>query len=62
MSNQSPNISPKPEAEDVKTTFDRWDNRWDIGHAHRDWVVIGVLVIIYLIWTGTVFFLEPGIR
>ncbi len=63
MSAQSPNLAPKPETDDVaRTHFERVDNRWDPQNARRDWLVIVVLVIIYLLWTGTVFLLEPGIR
>ena len=47
---------------DAKTDFERVDNRWDPQNRSRDWVVVAALVIIYLIWTGTVFFFEPGIR
>lgn len=62
MSQQSPNLGPKPDMEDVQTTFERADNRWDPGNAHRDWIIIAVLVAIYLLWTGVMFLFEPGIR
>lgn len=62
MSLQSPNLGAKPDTEDVQTTFERSDNRWDPQNARRDWIVIAVLVIIYLVWTGTMFLFEPGIR
>ena len=42
--------------------FRRADNRWDIQHVCRDWIIIGILVVIYLVWTGTMFLFEPGIR
>jgi hypothetical protein len=28
----------------------------------RAWVILAVLILIYLSWTLTVYFLEPGIR
>jgi hypothetical protein len=28
----------------------------------RAWVVLAVLVVLYLAWTLTVYFLEPGLR
>lgn len=63
MSAQRPNIAPKPDTEDVvASTFERADNRWDPQNARRDWIVIAVLVVIYLVWTGVVFWFEPGIR
>jgi len=62
MSNQTPNLSPKPDADDISFTYERNDNRWDIRRANRDWIIIAVLVVIYLVWTGTVFLFEPGIR
>ncbi len=62
MSAQSPNLAPKPEIEDVHSTFERADNRWDITKANRDWIIIAVMVIVYLVWTGIVFLFEPGIK
>lgn len=62
MSQQMPNLEPKPETEELHTTFERADNRWDIEHANRDWIIIAILIVVYLIWTGTVFLFEPGIR
>jgi hypothetical protein len=38
----------------------------DVRHSRRSmtraWVILAVLMIIYLGWTLTVFFLEPGLR
>lgn len=62
MSLQMPNPGPKPETEDVHTTYERTDNRWDPQNARRDWIVIVILVVIYLLWTGTLFLFEPGIK
>ncbi len=65
MSQQNPNLGPKPDTEDVvqaSTTFERSDNRWDPENGRRDWIVIGVLVVVYLLWMGTIYLFEPGIR
>lgn len=62
MSAEMPNLAPKPENEDVHFTFQRADNRWQPENARRDWIVIAVLIVIYLAWTGIVFLFEPGIR
>lgn len=62
MSVSNPNLSPKPDAEDVNSTYERIDNRWDISHARRDWIIILVLVVIYLVWAGTLYLFEPGLR
>lgn len=62
MSTQAPNVSPKPDTEDLSTTFERADNRWDPGNGRRDWIIIAMLVVIYLVWTGIMFLFEPGIR
>ena len=29
---------------------------------NRAWVILGVLVVLYLAWTLTVYFIEPGLR
>ena len=38
----------------------------DVRHgprAHkRAWVILGVMIVLYLIWTLLVYFLEPGLR
>ena len=62
MSREMPNLAPKPETEEVQTTYERADNRWDPLHGNRDWIVIAVLVVVYLIWTGVLFLFEPGLR
>lgn len=32
------------------------------GSLLRAWIILGVLVLLYLGWTLTVYFLEPGLR
>jgi hypothetical protein len=38
----------------------------DVRHSRRAeiraWVILGVLAVIYLVWTLTVYFIEPGLR
>jgi hypothetical protein len=38
------------------------DIRHSRGSLVRAWVILGVLVVFYLAWTLTVYFLEPGLR
>jgi hypothetical protein len=45
-----------------RTTLEREDNRWTHASKGRDWIILAVLVAVYLTWTLTVFFFEPGIR
>ena len=44
------------------THFQREDDRWRWRNQLRDWIILGVMILIYLAWTGVVFFFEPGIR
>jgi hypothetical protein len=38
----------------------------DVRHSraaqNRTWIIVGVLAVLYLAWTLTVYFLEPGLR
>ena len=38
------------------------DARHSRGAMSRAWVILAVLVVLYLAWTLTVYFLEPGLR
>lgn len=38
------------------------DVRHSRGSLIRAWVILGALVLFYLGWTLTVYFLEPGLR
>lgn len=51
----SPDIHPS-------THFEREDNRWALKAQLRDWWLLALMIITYLVWTGIVYFLEPGIR
>lgn len=50
------------EEEQPETHFEREDDRWSFRNQLRDWGVLLIMVVIYLTWTGLVYFLEPGIR
>ena len=32
------------------------------GALTRAWIVLAILIVIYLAWTLTIYFLEPGLR
>ena len=38
----------------------------DVRHSRctlvRAWVILAILVVVYLVWTLLVYFLEPGLR
>jgi hypothetical protein len=38
----------------------------DVGHSRRRvaraWVILALLAVLYLAWTLTVYFVEPGLR
>jgi hypothetical protein len=38
----------------------------DVRHSrqavNRAWVILGIMVVLYLAWTLTVYFFEPGLR
>jgi hypothetical protein len=38
------------------------DVRHSRGSVTRAWVILAILVVFYLAWTLTVYFLEPGLR
>lgn len=44
------------------THFEREDDRWRWQNQLHDWMLVLIMVAVYLIWTGIVYFLEPGIR
>jgi hypothetical protein len=38
------------------------DVRHSRGAAARAWIILAILALLYLGWTLTVYFLEPGLR
>lgn len=63
---QTPEELEKEQVEDAgefpPTTLERDDNRWGRGAWLRDWVILLIMIIVYLTWTGILFLFEPGIR
>lgn len=46
-----------------QTSLERDDDRWQHQRrGWRDWWVLLLLIATYLVWTGLVYLLEPGIR
>jgi hypothetical protein len=41
--------------------LEREDDRW-AAPWWKGWVIVLTLIILYLLWTGTLYFMEPGIR
>lgn len=44
------------------THLEREDDRWSRTAQLQDWLALIVMIVIYLIWAGLIYFLEPGIR
>lgn len=44
------------------TGFEREDNRWVHRASRRDWWILLLMIVTYLVWTGIIYLLEPGIR
>jgi hypothetical protein len=42
------------------------DVGYDVRHSRRNvsraWIVLALMVVVYLAWTLTVYFVEPGLR
>jgi hypothetical protein len=38
------------------------DVRWSRRAHYRSWVILAVMIVLSLVWTLTVFFVEPGLR
>ena len=36
--------------------------RWSRASVIRAWIILAVIALVYLAWTLTVYFLEPGLR
>ena len=59
---QSPDEQPRP----ARPLLGYRDVGDDVRHGRnaltRAWIVLAILMVIYLGWTLTVYFLEPGLR
>jgi hypothetical protein len=38
------------------------DVRWSRRALQRSWIILALMVLLWLAWTLTVFFIEPGLR
>jgi hypothetical protein len=38
------------------------DERWAARRQRRDWMWLGLMIVVYSAWTLIVFLLEPGLR
>ena len=46
-----------------QTSLERDDDRWQHQRrGWRDWWVLLLMIATYLVWTGLIYLLEPGIR
>ena len=48
--------------EDRESSFEIEDPRWARSEQIKDWLKLGLMVIIYLAWTLLVYWREPGLR
>lgn len=48
--------------EHPETGHGREDERWSAREQLRDWGILLVMIVAYLIWTGILYLFEPGIR
>jgi hypothetical protein len=50
----------------ARPLFGYRDTGGDMRHSRaaltRAWIVLAILIVLYLAWTLTVYFLEPGLR
>lgn len=57
-----PDPGRKSVDEHPDTHFQRDDERWGKAAQVKDWIILFVMMTLYLLWTGIIYFLEPGIR
>jgi len=59
---QRPDDQPRP----ARPLLGYRDVGEDVRHGKsvvtRAWIVLAILIVIYLAWTLTIYFLEPGLR
>lgn len=48
--------------EDRNRSFEIEDERWRIQNQLRDWMILGVMVLLTLGWNLFVYFMEAGLR
>jgi hypothetical protein len=54
--------SPPETGEMPQTHLKREDDRWMPRAAWRDWLILLVMMLIYAVWMGVIYWFEPGIR
>lgn len=45
-----------------RRSFELEDARWTRAAQLRDWLRLGVMMLLFLAWTMVVYFFEPGLR
>jgi hypothetical protein len=58
---QSPDSKPMP-GKKRRADFELEDERWAAHRQRRDWLWLGLMIVVYTAWTLIVYFLEPGLR
>lgn len=48
--------------EQPETHYRREDNRWHYRARFRDWMILLMMIVTYVVWAGIIYLLEPGIR
>lgn len=44
------------------TQYHREDTRWNFRSQLRDWMILLLIIVTYIVWAGLIYLLEPGIR
>lgn len=60
--NETPASGEQFSEEHPDTHLEREDDRWSRSAQLRDWLILVLMIVTYLVWVGIVYFLEPGIR
>jgi hypothetical protein len=58
---QPPPTAPVP-GKKPRDDFRIEDERWAARRQLRDWMWLGLMIIVFSAWTLIVYFLEPGLR
>lgn len=48
--------------EDRQRSFEMEDSRWERNKQIRDWLILGLMVAVTLLWHYLVYLFEPGLR
>ena len=58
---ESPDTGTIP-GKEPRDDFRIEDERWAAHRQRRDWMWLGLMIVVYTAWTLIVYFLEPGLR